>query len=207
VNLPPLYLITDAERVGDDRMIDVVVAASRAGLGMLQVREKTKSASELRDFVGRIRDHTEGALLWILNHPDDLVDDLDMDGLHLGGGKVERIGEIRKSVGEGRILGYSAHEVDEIRRAFELGASYVSYSPVLPTHSKLSYGPPLGLDAFATACGHGFGPIYALGGVGASSAVALRERGAAGLAVIGAIADADDPERATREILSAWDGG
>ena len=207
MNLPSLYLITDAERVGDSHMVDVVAAASRAGLCMVQVREKNKSLHELRAFVDRLRDSVVGPMLWVLNYPAGLAADLGVDGVHVGGGVVEHVGEAREQLGDDKILGYSAHDITEIPRAFDLGATYVSYSPVLPTRSKMCHGPVLGFESFEDASRPNSGPVYALGGVGAESASVLRACGAAGLGVIGSIVDAADPEVATREILESWNDG
>ncbi|THV31358.1 thiamine phosphate synthase [Glycomyces paridis] len=94
------------------------------------------------------------------------------------------------------LLGRSVHAGEPI----DPGLDYCTYSPVWATDSKPGYGPALGLDGLAAACA-GPVPVYALGGVtGPERARAAREAGAAGVAVMGAVMKANDPERAVRAL-------
>lgn len=81
------------------------------------------------------------------------------------------------------------------------GLDYCTYSPVWATASKPGYGPATGLNGLAAFCADSPVPVYALGGVtGPARARAAREAGAAGVAVMGAVMTADDPERVICEL-------
>ena len=108
-----------------------------------------------------------------------------------------------RAEGYSGLIGYSAHSGVEAADAFAQGADFVTLSPVFPTNSKFSSGPVLGLDAFERELTVAGGPVYALGGVGAANASACVERGAHGVALIGAILGADDPAQAAREVRAA----
>ncbi|MCD0445181.1 thiamine phosphate synthase [Glycomyces sp. A-F 0318] len=97
------------------------------------------------------------------------------------------------------LLGRSVHAGERI----DPGLDYCTYSPVWPTASKPGYGPAAGTDGLAAVCG-GPVPVFALGGVtGPDRARAAREAGAAGVAVMGAVMRAADPERAVRGLREA----
>jgi thiamine-phosphate pyrophosphorylase len=50
-------------------------------------------------------------------------------------------------------------------------------------------------------------PVVAIGGIDASNAASVRTTGAAGFAVISAVAGAREPEAATRALVAAWRQG
>ena len=126
-----------------------------------------------------------------MNGDPELAEALGADGVHLGKGTVS-VSTLRAE-GYSGLIGYSAHSGVEAADAFAQGADFVTLSPVFPTNSKFSSGPVLGLDAFERELTVAGGPVYALGGVGAANASACVERGAHGVALIGAILGAGRP--------------
>lgn len=201
--LPPLYLITDGARVGEARLLDAVAGAGCGGLSMLQIREKHLDRGRLEELVARLRKGLPPETTLTLGRREELVRPLDLDGVHLGGDPRE-IERARATLPPPFRVGYSAHTLDEISLAEELGADYVSLSPIFPPTSKQSALAPLGVEELRRVCASVSIPVYALGGVTPESVPELRRAGASGVAVIGAILDAPDPEAATRAILGAW---
>ena len=210
LTLPSLYLISDVQRVGAKRFIDATRAAIAAGLRMLQLREPGWPAARLRELMERLRPDLPDDFRVIINcRPGASFEDrrvlareLDLDGMHLGGCGVEAISTPRERLGERVLLGYSAHAVDEVARAFHLGVDYVSFSPVYAPLSKPRTVRPHGVEGLRRACECSAGPVYALGGIDAERARQVRQAGAAGVAVIGAILDAAEPDAATRALLA-----
>jgi thiamine-phosphate pyrophosphorylase len=78
------------------------------------------------------------------------------------------------------LIGRSTHSVEEVERARDDGADYVTFGPVYSTPGK---GAPVGLDALARAAAAGL-PVYALGGVTLERFDELAAAGAAGFAAI-----------------------
>jgi len=78
---------------------------------------------------------------------------------------------------------------------------YVTLSPIYPTETKPGYGPALGAKRAAQLAGDT--PWLALGGVDEARRVAeCVAAGASGVAVLGAVMRADDPERVVRQLAS-----
>ncbi len=205
-SLPPLYLITDGERLGQDRLLDAVEAACRAGLRMVQIREKNLDDEALRRLIRALRRRVPSETTLILNRRAQLAAELGLGGVHTGGEPGE-VDLARRVSPPGFLVGYSAHAVDEARSALAHGADYVSFSPVFPPRSKRAVLPPVGLDGLRAACSVLSGPVYGLGGIDVDRVGAVREAGAAGVAVIGAILDEDDPGEEARALLRAWECG
>lgn len=146
-----------------------------------------------------------------------------VDGLHLPAASSSgpdtagdpdaagRIAAARALLGPDALIGLSCHDMAAVRQAG--GADYVTLSPLFPTPSKPGYGPALG-PASLTALPPGTPPIWAppvlppvlaLGGLTPATAALCRRSGAAGMAVMGGIMRAPDPQAATRALLAAWD--
>jgi len=81
------------------------------------------------------------------------------------------------------------------------GADYVTVSPVFVTASKPGYGPALGLDALGKAARLCPGPVVALGGIDAANLGACLAAGARGIAVMGEVMRAADPEATVSRMI------
>ena len=204
VPLPSLVLISDAARLGEDRFFQVLRSAVAAGLPALQVREPSWPARRLRRFVQRIQGEAGKDLMVFVNRATNIVADLGLDGLHVGGGDPTCVRDARTVLGEGVLIGYSAHTTEELALAREAGANYCYLSPVFAPLSKPATSPAMGLEGFRDACSSAPLPVYALGGIRPSHVRGARQAGACGVAVIGSILDATDPAKVTREFLTEW---
>ena len=110
----------------------------------------------------------------------------------------------RARLGVTALIGVSAHNLDEAKRAEKAGADYVTLSPVFASDSKPGYGPALGLDGL-TAVVHAVAlPVLALGGVTAARVPACVKAGATGVAVMGEVMRGEDPETCMAGIDSAF---
>lgn len=104
---------------------------------------------------------------------------------------------------EGLPFGRSCHTGEELRAAAAEGAAWATLGPVAPTRSKPGYGPPSVGTTFAGTTFTGAGlPTYALGGVDATNAAAVRAAGAHGVAVMGALMRARDPAALAATLLA-----
>ena len=96
-------------------------------------------------------------------------------------------------------VGVSCHSERELRRAAEAGASYAVLSPVFGVPAK---GVPLGVERFRRMVAEAPLPVVALGGIDSSNVDAVRTTAAAGVAVIRALRDADDPGTIARQLAA-----
>ncbi len=78
----------------------------------------------------------------------------------------------------------------------------MTLSPIFLTISKPGYGPAVGLDALAEAARRSQGPVVALGGIDESNIAACLAAGARGIAVMGDVMRAADPEATVRRLLA-----
>ena len=109
----------------------------------------------------------------------DLASKLGADGVHL---TSRQFNEIAPAKGRNLLVIVSCHTVNEAKRAEQLGADMVTYSPIFPSPNK---GEALGLGALNQLQGIISLPIIALGGILTEEQIdACREAGASGFASI-----------------------
>ncbi len=179
----------------------LAAALFAGGCRWLSLREKDLPPPErlalLRRLVSLGKDR--GAVVMV--HDDlDAAEAARADGIHLPAGASVR--SARARLGAAALIGQSVHGEDEIRRAAEEGADYVTLSPIFATASKPDYGPALGVDALRKQRSL---PIIALGGVEPENIGACLAAGAAGAAVMGGAMRDDDPARYMKALLAAVD--
>lgn len=199
-----LLAITDRHAIGMGSLVAAAREALAGGLPALMLREKDLPEEQLFPIAEELRVETRraGALL-IINRRLALAGAVEADGIHLGA-DGPTIGEARRRLGPGVLVGYSAHGVEEALRAFEGGSDYVLLSPIFPTPSKTGIMPAIGLDPLRRLAARAPGPVLALGGVGPGHLQAIAAAGASGIAVVRAVFAARSPRESTRELLLAW---
>lgn len=180
----------------------MVEAGLRGGADAVQLREKDLPARDLFDLACRLRGvcaRYKARLL--INDRVDVAVAVKADGVHLPGNSFLPA-DARRLLGAGGLIGASAHSLAEARAAAEGGADFVVFGPVFDTPSKRAYGLPVGLEALGQVARAAAVPVIAIGGVGVEAVEAVCRQGARGVAVIGAILEAEDPEGAARGIRS-----
>lgn len=194
------FLVTDRHLApqGDlPALVARALALAPPGQVAVQLREKDLTAKALFELARALREVTRarGAAL-LVNDRVDVALAADADGVHLAGHSLPPEAA-RRLLGPGRLLGASAHSLDEARRARDGGCDFATFGPVFATPSKAPHGPPVGLGALRDAArALAPFPLVALGGVTPDTAAACRAAGAAGVAAIRAVLSAPDPARA-----------
>jgi thiamine-phosphate pyrophosphorylase len=170
-------------------LVSDLATAERAlanGATMVQLRLKDAATAEVvaagEPMLAACR---AGGVAFVVNDDVEAALRLGADGVHLGRGDAGAERALEAEL----LLGLSAGSVEEARAAEAAGASYVGAGPVWATPSKPDAGEPLGLDGLAAICAAVEAPVVAIGGIDASNAPECIRAGAAGVAVIRAVAD------------------
>lgn len=196
-------LITDRRRLRGRALDEVVALAVEGGVNVVQLREKDFSGGELYDLAIALRSALSGRALLIVNDRLDVALAAGADGVHLPEHSIPAA-SVWELAGD-LLVGRSVHSVEAAVRAAAAGVDYVQVGTVYETASKP--GVPLGGIALVRAVAQAVRvPVVAVGGVMAERVPELVAAGADGVAVIGAILDADDPQRAARGLRRALDG-
>jgi thiamine-phosphate pyrophosphorylase len=198
-----LVVILDPDAASDRDLADAAASAVRGGATMLQVRAKTLGAGALAALTRRIL-AASGTVPVLVNDRLDVAIAAGAAGCHLGQDDFP-IAEARRIVPAGFILGASAGDEHEARRAADAGAHYLGIGPVHASPNKADAGGAIGAAGFARVRAATGLPAVAIGGVTVADVPALLAAGAAGVAVIGAVLGAPDIEAAARALRHAVD--
>lgn len=182
LNLPSLYAITQAGKLGVEEFMRRLRAALDGGVRLVQVREREMRPEEFDRFARRVVDvaHPYGARV-LVNGDAAAANRAGADGVHVQGNQL-----LRLEAAPGKFWAASCHDARELERAAALGASFVVLSPVLPTASHPGE-PGLGWEKFAALIRDYPLPVYALGGMQLELLDTARRHGAHGVALLSGI--------------------
>jgi len=198
---PPLLVISDRQQAARP-LPSIAAAAFRGGCRWFSLREKDLPAEARCELLAALvaLGHRYGATVTV---HDDIAAAAATGaaGVHLpAGGDVMAA---RRHLPHG-LIGVSAHTPEEAAAQLAAGADYATLSPIFLTRSKPGYGPAIGLDKLSAAARLSAGPIVALGGIDESNIAQCLAAGAAGIAVMGEVMRAGDPEAAIRRLLCVF---
>jgi len=200
---PPLLVISDRSQASRP-LIEIAEAAFRGGCRWFSLREKDLPVAERCNLLSALVLLGRGFAATVTAH-EDIASAVaaGADGVHLPGGGNPAATRCQLPHG---LIGVSAHSRDEAVAQLAAGADYVTLSPIFLSASKPGYGPAVGVDALAAAARLSPGPIIALGGLDVANAAACLAAGARGIAVMGEVMRAADPEATVRRLIAAIAG-
>ena len=175
---------------------EIAAAAVGSSAGVLQLRNKNISSRSLYDcavFLKKKLDNlnNRGKTLFIINDRPDIAHIVGADGVHVG--QDDFPADKIKKFFPNLIVGVSAENVKQAEAAEKDGADYIGAGPLYKTYSKKDAGDAMAKETFNAICSSVDIPVIAIGGIKEDKIEELAELGAGGVAVIGAVSNADDP--------------
>jgi thiamine-phosphate pyrophosphorylase len=197
-----LMVLTDPALLKGRDPVAVCRRAVAGGATMVQVRWKDGAVGDVLQLTA--------ALVGALSVPVLVNDRVDIAlaagaaGAHLGQDDPP-LDALRPHLPPGFLLGVSVGSPEEAERVRAWPADYWSVGPCFTTANKPDAGPalgPAGFAALARFAPEGT-PVIGIGGLTPDNAAMIVGAGAAGLAVLGAVLGAPDPEAAARALSDA----
>ncbi|UUE19437.1 bifunctional hydroxymethylpyrimidine kinase/phosphomethylpyrimidine kinase [Microbacterium sp. J1-1] len=209
-----LYLVTDPELCGDRGVVETVSQAVEGGVRVVQVRDKTATEAEIVEQLIAVSRAIDGRALLVVNDRLDAAvaareRGARVDGVHLGQGDAS-VRRAREVLGPDALIGLTANSAAHLEAVLALPVGTVDYlgvGVIRPTATKPDHPAPLGVDGFRDFVARSPLPCVAIGGVGLDDAEALRDAGAAGIAVVSALCAAEDPAATARAFRRRWLAG
>jgi len=176
-------------------------AACEGGASVVQLRAKRAADRVVLEWAEAIRELTrEFGVGFFVNDRFDLALASGADGVHLGQDDFppHRLPADARSR---LMIGRSTHTLEQATAACAEPIDYIAFGPVFGTRTKSSENEPRGLDRLEEVVRHAHPrPVVAIGGIDLDNAARVAATGAAGIAVISAIAEATDPPAAARAL-------
>jgi thiamine-phosphate pyrophosphorylase len=200
---PTLYLVTDPELAPGRALTDVVAAAVRGGVTLVQLRDKHADGRPLLETARALKAVLDAqAVPLIVNDRVDVAHAAGAAGCHVGQSDLPAEAA-RAILGPNAILGVSIDAGPQARAIDPALVDYIAYGPFAATATKADAGGPIGAEGLAAARSLTELPLIAIGGIDADNAAAAVRAGADGIAVVSAVMAAADPEAASRELRAA----
>ncbi len=198
---PVLCLIVSRAAAKDGDVEKLVTEAVAGGVAMVQLRERELPAAAVVALGRRLKPVTRGKALLIINDRVDVAIAVEADGVQLPEDGLP-IQAARSLIGKHAVLGRSVHSLEAAQLAATEGAEFVIAGTIFksPTHPDAK---PVGVGLVSEITSGNSQPVLAVGGVTAAKAGELIKAGAAGVAVISAVAGAADPKAAATELKQA----
>ena len=194
-----LCLVTDRNLAHGRPLTEIVDAAVRGGVTMVQLREKSATTRAFLEEARALK-----ALLaplgirLVVNDRLDIAMAIDADGVHVGQTDLP-VEEVRRLAGPGKIVGLSITNATQIMRPDAAAADYLGIGPIYQQQTKDDASTPLGVEGFRRLRALTQKPVMAIGGLKPDNSAPVLAAGADGLAIVSAIVAADEPEAVARQ--------
>lgn len=188
--------------------VDGARMALEGGCKWIQLRMKGASDEDVEEAAAQIQPLCrEHEAVFLLDDRVELAKKLKADGVHLGKNDMP-VSEARALLGEEFIIGGTANTFEDIERLASQGADYIGCGPFRFTTTKEKLAPVLGLEGYRRIVAqmeeHGTGlPIVAIGGITFDDIPSIMQTGVDGIAISGAILNADNPVEEMKRMLNA----
>lgn len=189
------FITHSNERYG---YVDGARMALEGGCRWIQLRMKDASED---DFLSAAKEISklckQHDAVFVLDDHAEWAEQTGADGVHLGKNDMP-VSEARKLLGSRYVIGGTANTFDDVERLYRDGADYIGCGPFRFTTTKQKLSPILGADGYRRIVSqmklhHITIPIVAIGGILSSDIPDVMATGVSGIAVSGAILNADSP--------------
>lgn len=190
-----LYAVTDRSWLNGQTLYEQVEQALKGGVTLVQLREKGLGAEQFLQEARQIQQLCRrfGVPL-IINDSIEVALAVDADGVHLGQDDANAA-QARQLLGKEKIIGVSAHNVQEALQAVQDGADYLGSGAVFGSGTKTNVS-TLPMQTLQEICSAVPIPVVAIGGITEQNLQQLSGSGIAGAAVVSAIFAQENIEEA-----------
>lgn len=197
-----LYAVTDQSWLKDgETLLSVCEDVLASGATFLQIREKDLDANAFEAEAAKLKDLcVRYKVPYVVNDSVEIALSIDADGVHVGQSDIKGR-DIRSLIGPDKILGISAGTVDEAVAAEKAGADYIGVGAVFGTSTKKN-ARNLTVAKLKEISNAVSIPVVAIGGINGTNLLELSGSGVDGVAVVSAIFAAEDPGKATKQLLT-----
>lgn len=206
-----LYLVTDRALCGERGVAETARRAVAGGVRIVQLRDKDATDEETVAQLLELSEAIDGRALLVVNDRLDAAVEARrrgarVDGVHLGQADASVL-RARALLGADALIGLTANtpaHLDAVNALPPGTVDYLGVGVIRPTSTKPDHPAPLGVSGFGVFAARSPLPCVAIGGVGIDDVEALRDAGAAGLAVVSALCAADDPTARAADFQRRW---
>ncbi len=198
-----VYFITDTPLSARRGVIETALMAAQGGATLIQLRDPLATTQWLVEQGRALRKALEpfGVPL-IINDRPDVALAVGAVGVHVGQGDMP-VHEVRAILGANAVIGLSITDVSQMLHVPWDIVDHLGVGPVLSKGVKADAAEPMGIAGLGACVRLSRKPVVAIGGMTVEAVPDVIAAGADGLAIVAAIAGAEDPEDAAAAFRTA----
>jgi thiamine-phosphate pyrophosphorylase len=200
-----LYYVTDGPLSAENGLVETALMAVRGGATMVQLRDPLATPGNLvmqaKALVAAL--HPLGVPV-IVNDRPEVALAASAAGCHVGQGD-HPVAQVRAMLGDDAIVGLSITHPAQMAHAPWDEIDHLGVGPVVSRGVKADAAEPMGFAGLAECVRLSRKPVVAIGGMTVAVVPQCIAAGADGVAVVAAIAGADDPEEEAMALRTAVD--
>ncbi|KZX16405.1 thiamine phosphate synthase [Methanobrevibacter curvatus] len=198
-----LYLITNSDNKTDEEYLKIVEEAINGGVTTVQIREKKKSSKKFYELANKLKEITDKHnIKLIVNDRIDIALAINADGVHIGQNDMEpKIA--RKLIGDEKILGISASNINESIKAEKDGADYIGTGAIFPSKTKKD-AKKASINELKNIVDSVNIPVVAIGGLNENNIHQLKDTKIKGLCFVSAIMNSKNPKKTVQKLLRTF---
>ena len=160
-----LYAVTDRSWLGNETLYEQVEKALKGGATFIQLREKELDEEHFMEEAVALKELCHKYHVpFVINDNVKIAKEMDAGGVHVGQNDMEA-DDVRKILGEDKILGVSAQTVEQAVLAEKMGADYLGVGAVFSTSTKKDAA-DVSKETLQAICEVVNIPVIAIGGIG-----------------------------------------
>ena len=195
-----IYLVTDEKACLEKDFYNCIEEAIKGGVKIVQLREKNISTKDFYEKALKVKEICKNyGALFIINDRLDIAQVVGADGVHLGQSDmpIEKAREILK---DKFLIGATARNVEEAKRAELLGADYIGSGAIFGTNTK-DNAKKLEIEELRKIVASVKIPVFAIGGININNVSSLKNIGLQGICAVSGILSEKDCKKAVDIML------
>ena len=198
LNENDLYFIT----LDNENLFEKIKNILEGGVKIIQLRFKKGKDSDNLKFAIKVRELCDDfGALFLINDRVDIALACKADGVHLGQDDMD-IKSARNILGFSRIIGISASNEWDIKKAIKDGCDYLGIGPVFATTTKKEKV-PLGIDTLKSLTKDISIPWFAIGGIKQENIDLLKKNNIRKIAIISDLINSKNPKEKAIMIINS----
>lgn len=194
-----LYLVTDNKNKTEEKFLNTIEESIKGGVSLVQLREKKLKHDEFLNIALKVKKLLKKYNVpLIINDNVEIAKEIDADGIHVGQDDLEAK-KVRKILGNDKIIGVSAHNIKEAKKAERDGANYIGCGTIFKTYTK-SDATLITKDELKNIVNTVSIPVVYIGGIKEDNIKELKNTGIKGVSVVSAIMESENPKLSSEKL-------
>ena len=195
-----IYLVTDEKSCKGKDFYSCIEEAIKSGVKIVQLREKNLSSKDFYEKALKVKEICKNyEVLFIINDRLDIAQAVEADGVHLGQSDmpIEKAREILK---DKFLIGATARNIEEAKKAELLGADYIGSGAIFGTSTK-DNAKKLEIEDLKKIVNSVKIPVFAIGEININNVSMLKNIGLQGVCSVSGILSEIDCKKAVEIML------